>query len=88
MNATANGGLDAAIAAFEAQKQELEKNHPFKFVVFKGDQFIGAWDTFEAAASVAVSRFGRDEYLIRQVGVHRPSVPASVMFRPYMSIGR
>ena len=85
MNATTNSGLDAAIAAFEEQKADLEKNHLFKFVVFKDEIFVGAWDTLEAAASAASAKYGRGPFLIRQVGVPIPKLPASVMFRPMMS---
>ena len=73
--------LSSEIAAFEAARADLEKTHPGKFVVFNGDQFIGAWDTFNAAASEAVARFGRGPYLIRQVGAPPLTLPASVLFR-------
>jgi hypothetical protein len=77
--------LDADIAAFKAQSPELEKAYPRKFVVFHGGQFVGAWDTFDAAAADAVARFGRGPYLIRQVGVPAPTIPASVMYRELMA---
>jgi hypothetical protein len=73
--------LTAEIAAFEARLPDLEKSYSGKFVVFKGDEFIGAWDTLDAAAAAAVARFGRGPYLIRQVGAPPPSLPASVFFR-------
>jgi hypothetical protein len=69
------------IQAYERQRAELERNHMGKFVVFNGGQFVGAWDTLDAAAAEAVVRFGRGPYLIRQVGAPPPTLPASVMFR-------
>ena len=77
--------LVTEIQAFEALRGELEKNHMGKFVVFKDNDFIGAWDTLDAAATEAVTRFGRGPYLIRQVGTPPPTIPASVLFRHQMS---
>jgi hypothetical protein len=74
--------LAKEIAAYEAQLSDLEKNHPGKFVVFKDEKLVGAWDTLNAAASAAVAQFGRGPYLIRQVGAPPPTLPASVFFRP------
>lgn len=73
--------LAVEIAAYESQRAELERLYPNKFVVFKGAQFIGAWDTLNAAGAAAVAQFGRGPYLIRQVGAPAPTLPASVLFR-------
>ena len=80
MNSTIHP-LEAEIKAFEARKADLEKTYPGKFVIFKGSDFIGAWDTLNAAAGEAIKLYGRGPYLIRQVGVPSPNIPASVMFR-------
>ncbi len=73
--------LDIEIQTYEKQLPELEKNYLGKFVVFKGSELVGAWDTLDAAAAAAVARFGRGPYLIRQVGAPRATLPASVLFR-------
>jgi hypothetical protein len=73
--------LAIEIAAYEQRQAELERLYPGKFVVFKGHDLIGAWDTLNAAALEAAARFGRGPYLIRQVGAPRPTLPASVLFR-------
>jgi hypothetical protein len=75
--------LAAEIRAYEEKLPEMEKTFPGKFVVFKGNEFIGAWDTLNSAAAEAVARFGRGPYLIRQVGAPRPTLPASVFFRQH-----
>lgn len=74
--------LETEIRAYENRKAELERTYSGKFVVFKGDDLVGAWDTLDAAAQQAVARFGRGPYLIRQVGAPRPTLPASVLYRP------
>jgi hypothetical protein len=73
--------LASEIEAYEKRREELEKTYPGKFVVFKGEDLIGAWDTLDAAATEAVTRFGRGPYLIRQVGAPPLRLPASVLFR-------
>lgn len=78
--------LETEIKAYEAQRAELEANHAGKFVVFHGDEFIGAYDTLEAAATEAVRRFGRGPYLIRQVGAPPIILPASVMYHPIADV--
>jgi hypothetical protein len=64
----------------------LEKPYMGKYVVFKGEDFIGAWDTLDAAAQAAVLRFGRGPYLIRQVGAPQTTLPASVLYRTIAAV--
>lgn len=74
--------LETEIAAFERQREALEKHYSGKFVVFHADEFVGAFDTLDNAAAEAVRRFGRGPYLIRQVGAPPVALPASVLYRP------
>jgi hypothetical protein len=73
--------LAREIAAFEAKRAELERHYMGKWVLFHGDDFIGAFDSFETTAEEAVRRFGRGPYLIREVGAPPMTLPASVMYR-------
>jgi hypothetical protein len=73
--------LDQDIAAFEAMRAELEKNHMGKWVLFHNARLVDAYDSFEGAADEAVKHFGRGPYLIRQVGARPMTIPASVMYR-------
>ena len=73
--------LGLELETFERSKEELERTHAGKFVVVRGHDVIGTWDTFDAAASNAVLRFGRGPYLIRQIGAPPPVLPASIMYR-------
>jgi len=75
--------LQEEIEAFENMKDELLRHHNGKFVVFKGKELIGAFDTFDNAAREAIQRFGNGPYLIRQVGGSTGMpLPASVAYRP------
>ncbi len=77
--------LDRELEAFENMRAELETHHLRKWVVIRGAELIGAFDTLNTAATEAVRRFGRGPYLIRQVGAPPASLPASVLYRPVRS---
>jgi hypothetical protein len=74
--------LDRDIAAYDAQRQELEATCTGKYVLFHDSVRIGVYDDFQQVAEDAVRRFGRGPFLIRQVGAPDVVLPASVMFRP------
>ena len=78
-----NAALARNIASFEAMRDELEKQHLGKFVVFHEGQFVGSFDTLDNAAREAVSKFGHGPYLIRRVGDPASiPLPASVAYQP------
>ncbi len=74
--------LDKDIQAFEAMRADLEKHHMGKWVVVHDGEMVDTFDTLDAAATMAVGRFGRGPYLIRQVGARPVSLPVSVLHRP------
>lgn len=74
--------IEHEIEAYERRQAELEANYFGKWVVFRDQQFMGAFDTLDAAASEAIRRFGRGPYLIRQVGAPPVVLPASVLYQP------
>jgi hypothetical protein len=59
--------LEQEIKFFESKRVEWLKVYPNKFVVVKGQEFIEACDSFEAALRVGVGRFGGQAFLVRQV---------------------
>lgn len=73
--------LDKDLAAFETMRAELEAHSNLKWAVLHDAKLIGVFDSFDAAAAEAVSRFGRGPYLIRQVGAQEFTMPASVAYR-------
>jgi hypothetical protein len=70
------------IVAYETVRADLEASALGKWVVFHDKELIGTFDTFEAAAKDAVSKFGRGPYLIRQIGAAAVTLPASVLYHP------
>lgn len=73
--------LETEIRAFDARKADLEQHYMGKWVVFHGEEFVGAFDNLGNAASEAVRRYGRGPYLIRQLGAPPVSLPTSVLYR-------
>ncbi len=74
--------LSEEIAAYEQMRGDLEAKHLGKWVLVYDKNLVGIYDTFEAAADVAVRKFGRGPYLIRQIGAPPLTLPASVMYHP------
>ncbi len=73
--------IDKEISAYEQMREDLEGHHMAEWVVVKDGKLVGTHETFENAASDAVTRFGRGPYLIRQVGAPPITLPAAVMYR-------
>jgi hypothetical protein len=73
--------LDREISAYETMRADLENHHMGEWVLIFGEHLIGVFPTLDDAAQVAVKRFGRGPYLIRQVGAPPIVVPASVMYQ-------
>ncbi len=70
------------ISFYETLKSDLEAAHFGKWVLVYGRELIGVYPSMEAAAGIAVQRFGRGPYLIRQIGAPPITLPASVMYNP------
>jgi hypothetical protein len=74
--------LDAELAAYHQQANQLGACHFGKWVVFKNATLVAVHDSFDRAAKDATSRFGRGPYLIRQVGSSPVIIPAALAYRP------
>ena len=74
--------LSIEIAAYERMRDELETDHFGEWVVVHDEELIGTYQSFEAAADIAIERFGRGPYLIRQVGEPPFRLPASILYMP------
>ena len=74
--------LTTEIAAYELQRNNLETNHFGEWALVHDEQLVGTYGRFEDAADIAVQRFGRGPYLIREIGSGPMVLPASVLYRP------
>ncbi len=80
MPETVPDSLSIEIALFEARKHELESTQWGKFVVIRGNEVLGAFDTLEIAGYAAAQKYGAGPYLIRQVGAPPWRLPAWFAF--------
>jgi hypothetical protein len=55
------------LAAFEAKKDELLKLCEGKFALFKGSEFLGVYDTPQAAYDAGLNKWGNVPFLIKPV---------------------
>ena len=71
------------MALYEKHRKQFEQNHLWEWVVIHDNNIIGFYKEFQEAAQIAVERFGRGPYLIKEVGRTSPPLPASVLYRPF-----
>lgn len=76
----------ADIVAYEAIQEELEASHLGRWALVYNCELIGIFDSFEAAAQEAVTRFGKGPYLIRRIGSASVTLPTSVMYGPIHAV--
>lgn len=74
--------LSEEMKAYESMRNTLEADHFGKWVVFHDQKMVDLYDSFEAAADDAVSKFGRGPYLIKQIGEAPITLSASVLYNP------
>jgi len=53
--------------AFEQRKEELLRLCEGKFALFKGTDFGGVYDSFQAAYSAGIEKYGNVEFLIKPI---------------------
>jgi hypothetical protein len=70
--------LAAEIAYYEQNLHQLLADYRERFVLIKGSELIGAFNTIEEALEAGASRFGLSNFLVRRVTEHQeqPSAPA------------
>ena len=69
-------------AAYEARREELERDHDGEWVVFYGEELVGIYGDFQDAAEDALNKFGLGPYLIEQVGEPLPQVRSFLLYTP------
>lgn len=59
--------LEKELERFEALRHNLLKTNAGQFAVIKGDEFAGAFTTFEEAFNAGVKKFGLEPFLVKQI---------------------
>ena len=55
--------LSKEIAAYKRMRDVVEADHFGEWVLVHDERLVGSFNSFEAAAEVAIERFGRGPYL-------------------------
>ena len=89
MIAVPSPALQREIEAYEKMRADLEAKYWQKWVVIHNGQFVDAYDDSDTAAVDAVRRFGREVFLVRQVGppVSEASLPLLATCGPEYAYG-
>jgi len=59
--------LEKELELFAKMKAELLKNHEGKFVLIRGEEFIGTYDSADNAYTEGVKRFGCETFLVKKI---------------------
>ncbi|MBI4323666.1 MAG: hypothetical protein HY674_00205 [Chloroflexi bacterium] len=72
---------------FAENKADWMKIHPGKFVLVKGRELLGVFDTAESALTEGARQFGAESFLVRQViaGEENIYIPALALGLLYAS---
>lgn len=73
--------LEEEIRYFQEHHESWKSQYPGKFVLIKGSDLIGTFDTMKAALDEGSRQFGLASYLIRRVGevAKEITIPALTM---------
>jgi len=85
--------LEQERAAYADHQEEWTKAYPGRFVVVKGDQLLGAYETMALALAAGAAKFGLQPFLVRKLGeqlqeVHVPALSLGLLFAPPHSPAR
>ncbi len=77
--------LSEELEYFERHREELLTRYKGKFVVVKGSKLIGHFATAEEAYEAAVTRFGEEPFLLKQVLAEEPPAQLPMLYTGIIS---
>ena len=63
----AKESLELEIKTFESNKASLLDSSPGKFVLIKGEEIVGTYDTQKDAIKVGIDKFGNEPFLVKEI---------------------
>jgi len=72
--------LDQELATYAREREHLEREHRDKFVLIHRDDVVGVYDTFDTAADEGIRRFGKEPFMVRQVGRDTTKLSPAVLY--------
>lgn len=73
------------IEAFNKMQSKLEAEHMGEWILMRNRQILGFFESFEKAAAEGLRLFGRESYLVREIGAEPFRLPVSVIHHQYGS---
>lgn len=67
--------LDAEIAAYDAMRSTLEREHAGAFALVHGDVLVGVFTSESDAYRSGLERFASEPFLIREIGERPHTMP-------------
>jgi hypothetical protein len=59
--------LEKEFAKYEAEKPNLLATNEGKFVLIRGDEIVGCFDSFAEGVKAGYAKFGNTPFLVKQV---------------------
>ena len=59
--------LTRELATYERHKDELVGSHEGRFVLIRGDEIAGVWDTYKDALEAGYKQFELEPFLVKQI---------------------
>jgi hypothetical protein len=59
--------LDRELEVYRRELPRLVREHPGEFVLIRGDEVVGFWESEGQAYEAGCERFGPEPFLVRQV---------------------
>ena len=66
--------LEVELAYFNRRKAEFLTQHEGKYVLIKGEELVGAFNSEEEAYVAGLDRFGNQAFLIKRAAAEEPAV--------------
>ena len=76
--------LAAEKTYLRSRRDELSKRYPGQYLLIKGEEVIGAFDSFDQAVEEGVSRYGHGPFLVQSVDQPDDDSPVTI---PVLSLG-
>ena len=64
---TAKQMLKTELETYEREKERLLGESEGKYVLIRGEDVVGTWDTYEDAVKTGYSKFGLAPFLVKQI---------------------
>lgn len=72
--------LKKELATYDRELERLKREHAGKYVLIKGENVVGTFDTFATAAGEGLRLCADEPFLVRKIGSEAPALPISLIY--------